>query len=398
MKKTLYILTIIAVALLNACTTGENVPDEIEDEPIAIHFNAYALRNTRTVANVSNINSVDALAQVGGFGVFAYEHGAESFSDFITEVTHPEFMYNQQVWDTSQREQTGHKGLDTPANKDWTYEPPKFYSNNPNAQHSFFAYAPYSEKVEMAFVLGKGPLIRYSNKQDIDILWAAPTIDKKKPGVTEKVTFDFNHALSKVNFYVAPFINIVHSSGDHNEGAGPDNPQTEPLAEGTTVRVRSIRFVGEVPATAYLNLYNGTWAVETRNEGQYLPNANTEWVGNGTAIPQYNSYAPLKCIPERNLNIEVVYDVITGEGADKSHITNKAVTSQSLNLERGKAYNLYLDLGLTSVKFTASVVDWHPLEEPTDLIWIEAVTCTVLPWIDVDTNPAGGGINTDLEH
>lgn len=392
MKRVLtsYSVAMMLIFALVGCAVGAEdivVPDE---EPTALSFDAYVGRTSRDVATPDDINSVTALAQVGGFGVFGYAQDQRTFDFHSLEYTTPTFLVNQQIWNTSQEGQTGHKGADAAATEVWTYEPVKYFDNNPGALHSFFAYAPYDPHVKVRYAKGMPPQIEYSNDQDIDLLWSEPAKDQPKLAVGKNITFNFSHALAKTTFHVAPFVDMVHGTDSH------PFPDTNIIPDGTTIRVRSIHLNGDVSTSGLMNTATGKWTTVQKGHYYNIPGAKgIKWVGNGkTPTTSYSHVEPSnKFIPARDVTIEVTYDVITGEDDDKSHITNRAESTQTFALEQGKAYQFYLDLGLTSVKFTAQVVDWSVKEEPEiQLQWIEPVTCIQLPWTDVD----GGGINIGL--
>lgn len=376
MKYFLYFFVLLQGLVMVSCATNdeEQVVAEPENTDTPLNFAAYVTRFSRDAATERDVVDVDALAQVGGFGVLGYAHGQRRFDDYVIDVTVPTFMVNQQVWDASQADADGYKGKDVPATEVWQYEPVKYFDNNEGALHSFFAYAPYRPDVDMVYAAGKAPQLRYNINQDIDLLWALPTKNMHKPGVDEKVKFDFSHALSKVTFHVVPFLDVVHTDEDHTL----TDQNIFPV--GTTIRVRSIHLNGNIPYVGLMNTETGQWAVSKPGEYFNVPNANDAfWTGDGvTPIMTYYDIAPSnKLIPTRDVAIEVVYDVITGSGDNKSHVTNKAVSYETFNLDQGKAYNFFLDLGFNSVKFSATVVDWSiEKSAEAEIVPLE----TVVPW------------------
>lgn len=367
MKKMLFLAATAALAL-SSCSSDEIV-EQATQKPVddgAVMFSAYTPRITRAAADAENISEVAGLANAGGFGVFAYEQNKADFSTFSASTSYPNFFYNQQVWGSTLSSTTGHKAVSgtTEYNQNdpvtWEYAPIKYYSNNPSAKHSFFAYGPYSETISPVFALGKAPSIRYNieTDTDLDLLWATPVKDMEKPGISEKVVFNFQHALSQVSFQAVPFIDQVHNDAAHTAMGT--------LATGTTVTVKSIKFVGNVPSQALLSLDGAapSWTIENTTESAYQFDVNTmEWVGANAAC----SYLPTTpntqlVIPSDNVFIEVVYDVKTEDTSNSqnnSTVTNKIRSDKSFKLEPNKSYTFKLDLGLTSVKFDATVTDWQ---------------------------------------
>lgn len=389
MTRTLHILTLLLALTLVACTAGEdNYVDphagthaespEALSTPLA--FAAYVGRNSRTAATPDAINDAKSLAEVGGFGVFGYTQGRLNFDSYSLDAVIPNFFNNQQVWD-SHFSDAPHQG-EIPDLGTWTYAPVKYYDNNDGTKHSFFAYAPYASDADIVYINGKAPQIRYSIDQDIDLLWAEPTKNMTKPAVGTEVTFNFQHALTKATFHVVPFFDMAHADDSH------PLPVTNILPDGTTVKVRSIHLNGTIPYVGLMDTETGQWITDTKGGYFNVPGATAAtWTGTpgGTPLTTHTTISTSKLIPTRDVTIEVIYDVITGTGLDKSHITNKAVSHQTFDLAQGKAYDLYLDLGLTSVKFTAKVVDWTVSQHSqVDIILIETSTASVLSWEDIE--------------
>lgn len=391
MKSTSLSLILPAMLALTACSTSDEPVTDVpvpDSQETAMNFTAYVGRNSR-VASATEVTDVNALSQVGGFGVFAYAHGQRKYDSYSLDVSYPNFFVNQQVWNSSQATSDGHKGADVAATESWQYEPVKYYDNNAGARHSFFAYAPYSKDADIVFSSGKAPQVRYNTDQDIDLLWAVPTKDMFKPETDSKVPFNFSHALTKTTFHVAPFIDKVHpDEGDHAD-AGHTHPISDPLPVGTTVKVKSIHLNGNLPYVALMNTEDGHWTVtQTRQYFNVRGADGTYWTGDGiNVMPYYDVVPPCKLIPAHNVNIEVIYDVISEANGQKSHLTRKAVSQETIDLDQSKAYNIYLDLGLNSVKFVTTVGNWtddgHDVDVPEGeepIVSIETVLSVIIDW------------------
>ena len=122
-----------------------------------------------------------------------------------------------------------------------------------------------------------------------------------------------------------------------------------------------------------MNLKGGTWANASQAATTYVlgsDNFNTTVADNVTTTKQLinNEESYLMILPqETTCKIEVTYDVITTDGAlsgGNSTITN-VVTSDAFNFTfaSGYAYNFCLHLGMTSVKFDATVSDWNEVDD-----------------------------------
>lgn len=346
--KNIFILAAAAAFVLSSCSNEEIVKAPEAQEDGAVVFSAYAGRNTRADA----IGNVKGLADAGGFGVFAYEQGTTAWATYRASNTYPNFMYNQNVTSSDD-------------GATWSYAPVKYFSNNLNAKHSFFAYAPYKANPSVVFSkTNQGPAIRYNGStDDYDLMWGANVgtawYDLGKLGVTDKITFNFKHALAKVDFKVTYFVDEVHGTG-HTEG-------DDKLADGTKILVRSVKFIGNVPSQGILDLYDGKWTIETTEESAYeiVPANPIKFTSADNANDYKDIKSDMMVIPTlsgSDVKIQVVYDVITTDKdnpKNSSVVTNVIESEEAYPLIAGTAYTFKLDLGLTSVKFAATTADWN---------------------------------------
>lgn len=408
----MFFLAATAALALSSCTSDDLVqaPEVNGAEDGAVSFSAYVGRENR-----ATINNLDAI-KASGFGVYAYEQGTTAWSTYRASNTVPNFFYNQQVtygtlehyvlkasvsnedyaalstafqayFEDTADSHTKKGGAPTTisitdyntaieadaddaaactavytsgATAEWEYKPVKYYSNNAGAKHSFFAYAPYNASAKVVFS-ADGPSIRYTSTEDYDLLWALPTIDKQKADIDERITFNFKHALSKVSFTASTFVDDVHPA--HSESA---------VAENTEVVLRSVKFVGNVPSKGRVSLTTGDWTIEASEESAYefCPAAgitfdNTE--DGDLDVSSNNMVIPTDAATK--VQVQVVYDVITTDATNpknSSTITNTVTSVEEYSLVAGVAYKFNLDLGLTSVKFKATVADWNA-DEATDV-------------------------------
>lgn len=342
MKKILYIAAAATLALASCSSDNELANEVVENEgKVAVAFaNPYLAGSTRAIPIVGQAG----LNSAGGFGVFAYEQGSTQWDTYRSSNVYPNFFYNQRVYHNA---------------GEWTYSPVKYFSNNLGAKHSFFVYAPYRENINAVFSMANNaPVIRYTAKDDYDLLWAPAIVDQEKPGVNSKLSFQFQHALSKVTFDVAPFIDKVH---------GDAHTETENIAAGTTITVRSVKFTGKVPSQGLLNLRNGEWTIEATEEGAYEITKPVTF--NAGTITRQALIQDMMVIPAEGVKVKVVYDVTTvdlSNPKNNSTVTNTIESEETFTLEKGTAYTFHLDLGLTSVKFVADVNEWGS-ENPKDV-------------------------------
>lgn len=223
--------------LLTACSKegDEQATVPTEQEAVTVNFAMPAitapgnsLSVTRAAAGTidnEGINNATALTDpgVGGFGVFACYTGLHRYADSDVK---PNFMYNEHITYNS-------------TTNLWEYYPVKYWpsgegntlpeadpeasGNGTTAENphyvSFFAYAPYSDndsnhpdtnpagyciptfsyQLETTNPWLYYRLIpqEYLNKQ-VDLLCAVPLLNKKKPQISERLQFQFIHALGCV--------------------------------------------------------------------------------------------------------------------------------------------------------------------------------------------------------
>ncbi|MBQ8009324.1 MAG: Ig-like domain-containing protein [Bacteroidaceae bacterium] len=259
------------------------------------------------------------------------------------------------------------------------------------------------------------PLVKYYADLDpakqVDFCWGTPQIDLTKQAVDDKVSFVFNHALAALNVQVDAAVDDL--TPGIKLGTYPDKSTLEPNAPQTHIYVRSITFEGFVTKGAFnLNTSKATWydlaganyidggsvtVYDGRTNGRegQSDSVNEAPQGLNPLIVQdvpYNDAAlqagvtkapvnlfngsvdaPIYVIPSgQPLKVTIVYDVetatdelagylsdgVTHGTSVENKITKTISFGTSNKLEAGKKYNLTLHLGMTSVKFDATVTEW----------------------------------------
>ena len=249
----------------------------------------------------------------------------------------------------------------------------------------------------------------------------SPFINVIKPKTGDRLQFEFNHALAQLNVQVDADIDV-------------ESHATSSLAAGTHIYVRSVTFTG-FTLRGSLNLNANTtngpaWfdlsgsgrlkrdpitIFDGRTDGLEAIAADVNEVPSGlypaivqdgttvgvtnTPVNLFNSTekeAPILVIPTSGVPVKVtiVYDVETADpslpgylsdgvtrGISVENTITKTVQLSGANmaLEAGKKYVLGLHLGLTSVKFDATVADWDNTsytntDLPINTTGIESVT------------------------
>jgi len=423
------LLLMAATWTVAACT---GVSDVVEtpvqghvDEPQAVSFSAYVNRGT-TRGGYQGTLSLESLKLDGvGFGVFAYYTDNHVYSQTML----PNFMYNQQVtWDGTLNS--------------WTYTPVKYWPNETGDNGatttdrlSFFAYAPYTDVdastgralvrpttgiVGLSRSIDSGdPYVRYFAtyvpKDATDLCWAVPTIDKTKPSVSERVNFNFKHALSALNVqidadvddgstgvdtYTRIYVRSITFRGFAEKGQlnlnnDQNNPRWNNLdcdcdLSSDAITIYDGRRDGREGASASLNEQRTGLNPDIVQSVPYTLDGGSAW-GNianvtagvtNTSVNLFNSStasAPIFVIPTNEpLYVTIVYDVETFDSKLTSQYLSDGRTHGSsiensisayiktggdatIQMEAGKKYNIRLHLGITSVKVDASVTTW-----PTD--------------------------------
>lgn len=441
---------------------GGSAPETLAGVPL--NFDAYMQRTKKAQTRAGlggDINNTDVL-QTGthkdvGFGVFGYYTDRALYG----KTSIPNFMYNQQVlWDAT--------------NNVFSYTPLKFWPNEysgaqaqDNDRVSFFAYAPHV-RVNSLTGLPEGdtsagitqvsrrdddgdPLVTYVMNphagEGVDLMWgtvpsdiavwgpddATVTLQDGMPWLnltraketTDKVKFQFRHALTKFNVTVDAVVDEVE------QGSGT-LPTSGKLDANTRIFVRSITFTGFTRSGA-LNLNNLTareprWMAEdgegwlpredvtfydqrydsregiSANEAETPGGLNDDivqqslWTDTNPADPSKPknpgvtietvnlfrtaagaSEAPLYVIPNGDaLTVTIEYDIETkddligrlSDGTTPGVSIPCRITKTKVidNLSAGNYYKLKLHLGMNSVKMDALVGDWEAEEDlnPTD--------------------------------
>lgn len=312
-----------AAAMFAACSNEDGIAEQQIQQPketsdfltgtTPVGFDVYVNRATRAGLFGSEMNITQLqLAQNagGGFGVFAYYTDNNDYD----QTALPNFMYNQGVFYDGSI---------------WTYSPVKYWPNEFGTtaiaedydRISFFAYAPYvtvnaAGKVQTSDAyaaddantttgivglsrnsVSGDPLVKYvaalAPANRVDLLWGVTgqdaadrqwssddgdnqTFEAKLPWLnlkranttTQKLKFNFLHALAKLNVQIDAFVD------------GVDNSHA--LTAGTKIYVRSITFSG-LATQGCLNL-NNTEA----NKAQWLSNDGLTEIGSGQELTIYD--------------------------------------------------------------------------------------------------------------
>ena len=391
MKQKFFIGSLALLALMASCSSSND------------DLNGGATQENNIPVTFSSYLGKTATSRAGAAGT-------------ITAATGPNFMYNTKV-----------------STKDWTYSPLRYWPNETSTKNadgkgatsegvdrlSFFAYAPYVEATattgavtentvgitaltannattdpKVTYVVADDPsksvdllwgvvpagTTKWSNVTgtDIDIAEGKPYLNLIKPNTTQKVNFNFRHALAKLGLKVVGAFDAV--TGGTKDAA-------------TKITVASVTIEGKgFKKTAVLNLNNTTaneplWEAVDGADDITLTvsgdNLNSKIKDSGkdeaqtvdgvteTAKDLLNSDATsaqkaFMIIPssaaDKSLKVTIDYYVNTTDASlskGYSRVENKITkTITGFAPEAGKNYTLLLSLGMTSVKVSATVADW----------------------------------------
>ena len=398
MKKSL--LTLAASLALVGCSNEDllSVDNNQAQEGDAIAFSTYVGDNAQSRASVIEIEDL----QVNGFGVNAYYTGQEEFSADATYEGNAIFMDNTKVIYNAEKSA-------------WTYSPIKYWPNNAGDKLSFFAYAPYSSG-QIAFDGSNKSTLTFTVAEDVkeqvDLIYhkadgdeelgCEKTTDLEKPSVNSKVSFNFQHALSRITFDVKAVVDETDAEGDNLlDGNTRINVKKVALV-GANTDYETEGLAGSFYASGTLNLVDGEWSETSDEQGFEFTGDNfyraVEDAATAETVVQLTKFNPaqtllnedsyLMIIPQdfseegdettEGYRIYIEYDVISEEvennGSDSNStndsntITNKIYSApMHTTFVAGQAYRFTLLLGMTSVKFDADVAGWN---EETDSEWL----------------------------
>ena len=426
----------------------KNNTETVAKQPV--QFGAYVNRATTRAGATGTLVTSGADANKGeinlqdkGFGIIAYYTDDNLYSS----IYQPNFMYNTEVtynssaWEYSPVQywpnEFGNNAISEGVDR------LSFFAYAPYVDVTPVTGIVENDDASGIVGLSRNaavgdPFVKYyvnlDPAQQVDFCWGVneagkPHVDLTKQGVDDQVKFYFNHALAALNVQIdAAFDELT--------------PQNKDLAAGTRVYVRSVTFEGFVTKGAFnLNTTKATWYDLAGNnyidggsvtvydgrtngrEGQ-SESANESPLGLNPGIIQTASYsdttidgvtktpvnlfdglasAPIYVIPSgQPLRVTIVYDVETATNELSGYLSdgvthgttveNKITKTITLNdgtamkLEAGKTHLLKLHLGLTTVKFDATVDDWGTVTDadvnlPSNALSLHLMPTTSTVWV-----------------
>lgn len=306
---------IISFLLFTAC--DKEISTEAGQDTIG--FNIEAI----TRGSIQNTDNLP------GFGVFAYYHATGGFNEAIST---PDYMYNISVQKNA---------------SDWVYAPLRYWPLNGSL--SFFAYAPHSSETGGALSLSSEtnagpPILTYTVSdnvaQQFDLLAATPvyaTTDK-----SNKVHFEFNHALSRINF---------------------DAKLSSALPSGWTVQVKEIE-IGSFKNKG--NYAFDAWVLASdatdKSYAMSVANSLLRNVTVGTTFqPVSADNANLFMIPQSVDPGDIIKITLlfNKNGTPEERVFERPLTDIVTHLEEAKAYNVKITISSPiTFDLECQVEDW----------------------------------------
>ena len=326
-------------------------------------FGTYLSRATKA----ANATETAALNSVGhSMGMFAYYTDGATFDE--ANPGKPNFMYNEEV---------SYQAADY-----WSPAIPKYWPNESADRLSFYAYYPYMADpyITPAASAAGTPVVTVTDSDnELGVLWGKALNEQKK-------TVTFTDAAGRVN------LTLYHASSRLEignvraviDGVAYNESTPTSVAAGTKIVVKNITVtVADVKPTGDLDLTDGSVTdlggtpankTFTIGEGTSYPiNTALAWNAGLTATglnstttslaAETGAKTNLKYLPQTcNVTVTADYFVVTtdakvdgGQTVVENNITSSA---KSITTVSNRITKLNIDLGLTSVHFSASVEDW----------------------------------------
>ena len=283
MKHIPYNILVICFALFAGCQKSNEQPESMQ----AVGFDVTGVEQTRAAAITSAENIVS-------LGIFGYSTGTASFDPTnASHTANPIFI---------DRKATRAPGLPV---DDWVYTPVAYWPIDLTINNTFFAYSPHSDdfpaeaNASLSNAAASGfpgyPVLNCTIPENVglqrDILWSGPVENINRNTNNGKVLYEMKHALSWIQFLVAP-IEKSNSS------------------ETYTITSLSLKANG-LATGGSLNLGTGAWTNVTTASANYVFNPVNTPIPVGDVEPAVVNNDCLMLIPQNithaNVDISFLY-------------------------------------------------------------------------------------------
>ena len=359
-KKIFMGIAAVAALTLVSCSSDDlNSLSDNSSKNEAISFDGYWGRSAVSV-NGSRGSELDKTAlqnSTEGFGVFGNYKKADG-QEFGANL-----FNNQQVKYSS----TDNK---------WAYENTKYW---PTEGHiDFLAYAPYVENPKFNGPSSINFTVENKVADQKDLLYAkADGQTMANNSGTNKVKFQFKHALSRLGYSVKLKGTCSSDATITLKKITLAGSAPEPTTGTTTESAKAFYTNGTIDLSTgiwekhsagagkqdFINWFSGTQDVTSASESKPYKNPTSDYL---FVIPQNFSEkiedAGLQKENPDKLYVIVEYD-IHYKDIDKT-ITNKVYKQLDKEFEQGKAYTINLTIGLTPIEFDVTTVEgWTDINQ-----------------------------------
>lgn len=352
-----FFMGIAAMAALTLVSCSSDDLDSFSDNSSkneAISFDGYLGRSAVAVngsrGSVVDLNALKSSSELDkkGFGVFGYystkDHSA------------PEQSFDANLFN-NERVTCPKDGAD------WTYSPLKYW---PAQGHiDFYAYAPYVtgktlKKITSATSTTTTPTFNFTVEKNVtdqtDLLWANAEDRTKEKNSSNKVKFQFAHALSRLGYTVK--LKDAYSDATITLKkitlAGSADEATKAFYKEGTIDL------SKAPSS------EGLWTNQSSDKQNFNWSSSDKTLSNAETKNPDNEY--LFVIPQKfktgsdKLYVIVEYTITYKDGSAKPTVSYNVSQQLSYDFVQGKAYTINLTIGLTPIEFNADVTGWDPID------------------------------------
>jgi hypothetical protein len=366
--KNLYFLAAIAAFALGSCTVEEALdpPAGPDDEANAIGFGTFLDRAPQN--GIKPLAAIVGIKELKGRGfmVQAYTTVGMSWNSWTEDKTTPNFMRNQPVTWAAASTSTLDPGT-------WTYSPIRYWPRRSTSVWDYvhlFAYTPAqntSSTVTFAGVADGNPQLHYTmsaNPRNQTDLIVAAKYNARGNENGGKVTFNFDHVLSRIGFKVklknayegvtiklsrvsVSYISMrntgtyTFNSGTGSGSTGQDNKAENIWETGGTLTDGFYLFDDEVTLTD-----DDAFDISDQNgSANYL-----------MLIPQ--------TISDSQMRMGVNFTIYYPPGSDpESQPYNMSAYLKGITWEPGRAYTYMLNVAPTALEIDVEETKWNGWED-----------------------------------
>lgn len=352
------IAAMAALTLVSCSSDDLNSLSDNSSKNEAISFDGYLGRSAVSVngsrgseLKIDDLKSTELDKK--GFGVFGYYNSsATDHSSALEQSFEANLFNNEQV--TFPKD-----------GADWTYTPLKYW---PAQGHiDFYAYAPFetgktlNKKTSATSTTTTTPTFNFTVEKNVtdqtDLLWANAENQTKEKNSSNKVKFQFAHALSRLGYTVklkeASYESVATITLKRIALAGSANEATKAFYKEGTIDL------SKAPSS------EGLWTNQSSDKQNFNWSSSDKTLSNAETKNPDNEY--LFVIPQKfktgsdQLYVIVEYTVTYKDGSAKPTVSYKVSQQLSYDFEQGKAYTINLTIGLTPIEFNAAVTGWDPI-------------------------------------